>query len=170
MKELLLLRSSRHRTADESKLANYHYPLTRRGELAAISIGGYMVKKAYAPDLVICASPTRTRQTLAHIWPQLPHAPELIHDFRIHLARGDGLLQQLHQIDNKFSKVLVISIAPGICDLAKMLCRPKTGAPDPFAQELPPSTLAVFKCDVSSWTEISSAGGDLVEIAVGGIF
>lgn len=170
MKQLYLVRSTRHRIPDHGKLSDYHHPLTRRGELAAISIGKHMARKAYMPELVICASPTRTRQTLSHIWPLLHPTPELIHDFRIHLSRGEAMLERLQQIDKKFSRVLMISIAPGISDLARVLNQPDAAASDAFADGLPPGAMAVFDCAIPAWSDIGPTQGRLVEIAIGGIF
>ncbi len=167
MKRLYLLRSTRHRTVD-SALSDYHRPLTRRGEIAATAMGKAMQKNGYIPDLVICATATRTRQTLANAWPYLQGmngaAPELLHDFRIHLMRGDAMLQRLREINACFDRVLIVSIAPGISDLARLVIHPKEDTPDPFAQDLPMGGLAIFDCDADDWTSLSPACGTLINI------
>ncbi len=168
MKRLYLLRSTRHRSAGQSALADYHRPLTRRGEIAAIAMGKAMQKNGYIPDLVICAAVTRTRQTLANAWPFLHDAkgnvPEIVYDYRIHLMRGEAMLQRIHEVEARFERVLIISIAPGISDLARLLNQPNIAAPDPFAQDLPTGGLASFDCNIESWTALSPACGALINI------
>lgn len=167
MKRLYLMRSALHRVTSAT-LPDYHHPLKRRGEIAAMSMGKVMQKNGYIPDLVICAAPTRTRMTLSNMWSYLGEAddklPELIHDYRIHLARGDAMLKRLHEVDAKIDSLLMISISPGISDLARLLNNAKIAAPDPFAQDLPPGGLAIFDCNADSWETVSPACGTLINI------
>ncbi|MSP41799.1 MAG: hypothetical protein EXR08_00290 [Alphaproteobacteria bacterium] len=161
MKRLYLLRSMRHRSVTASTLKDYHRPLTRRGEIAAMAAGKRMQANGYLPENVICSTATRTRQTLAHIWPYLAHTtgkmPELAYDFHIHLARGDALLQRLQETDAGQQSLLMLSIAPGICDLARLINRPAAGAPDPFANDLPLGALAIFDCAADDWADLTPA-------------
>lgn len=160
MKRLYVLRSSRRRNRSLSKLTDYHRPLTPRGEVAAAAIGRTMHKNIHLPDLVICATPTRTRQTLAQIWPCLidskKTSPELIFDYRLHLMRGSEVLARLQQIDEKFQSVFMVGVTPGVSDLAKLLWKGKGGEPNPFQQELPPENLAIFDCDAILWTQLAA--------------
>lgn len=168
MKRIFLLRSARHRTRTQTVLPDYHHPLTRRGEIAAMAVGQAMRKNNDFPDLVICAAPARTRQTLAQIWPSLldasRRAPELIYDYQIHLMRGEQLLERLREVDEKFGSLLAVSIAPGVNDLARLMWRQKNNEPNPFDNELAPGNLAIFDCPVSTWAEIEPHTGHLVRL------
>ncbi len=168
MKRLYLLRSARHRAGNQSSLADYHRPLTKRGEIAAAAMGQAMRKNNYLPELVICAAPARTRLTLANMWPSLCDAagktPELLCDFRIHLMRGDAMAARLREVDEKFASVMIISIVPGISDLARLLRQPNDGEPDPFVLDLPIGNLAIFECGNKTWAEITPGCGVLLKI------
>jgi len=170
MKQLLLLRSCRHRAAAASSLADYHRPLTPRGEIAAMQLGKIMRKNHYIPDLALCATPARTRQTLAFIWPCLENAhgktPKLVYDFKLHDMRGDGLLERLQQLDAECDRVLLVSTAPGICDLARMLWKAQNGAPSPFIADLPPGGLAVLTCETGKWAELAAGMCSLSELII----
>ncbi len=164
-KQIFLLRSARARGADDTSLSDYHRPLTRRGESAAISMGKLMLRKGYTPDLVICATPARARQTLAYIWPSLLRKPHLIHDGKLHLMRGNEMLARLQQVDSAYHRLLIVGKAPGITELARLLYRPpSSGAPSPFTIEIAPCTLAVFECELESWADLAPACGGLVGI------
>ncbi len=164
MKQLLILRNPRHRAPGQSKLADYHHPLTRRGEIAAIAMGKAMLNHSYVPDLVICSSVTRARQTLAQIWPVLPQKPELVYDFRIHLLRGDGLLERLREVDPRFNRVLILSITPGISELAQLVHLQSGDVENSIAGGMPLGGLAVFDFDIASWRELTPASGKLIGI------
>jgi len=167
MKRLYLLRSTRHRTVD-SPLSDYHRPLTRRGEIAAMTVGKAMHKNGYIPDLVICATITRARQTLSNMWPYLMDsggkAPGLVYDYRIHMVRGDAMLQRLHEVDAEVESLLMVSIAPGISDLARLLHSGNMDTPDPFARDLPMGGLAIFDCNADDWATVAPACGTLINI------
>jgi len=170
MKQLLLLRCFRHRTTESSNLADYHRPLKRRGEIAAMKLGAIMQQKQHFPDLAICATPTRARQTLAFIWPFLTDAqsnkPNLIYDFKIHDMRGVELLHRLQQLDAEVDKVLLVSTPPGISDLAKALWKPQNNEPSPFVEHLPPGGLAVLTCEAASWTQLTAGMCNLSELII----
>lgn len=165
VKRIYLLRSARPRGGEDGTLADYHRPLTRRSESAAIRIGKLMQKKGYLPDLAICATPTRARQTLACVWPSLLRKPVLIHDSRLHLMRGEELLTRLQQADATCSNILLVGKSPGITELARLLYRPpSSGASAAFTTEMPPCSLAVFECDLASWAELAPACAKLIGI------
>ncbi len=165
MKRLFVLRSARHRTKTQSGLSDYHHPLTRRGEIAAMTVGRTMRKNGDLPDLVICAAPARSRQTLAQIWPSLldasHQAPELIYDYHIHLMRGEQILARLREVDEKFGSTLLVNIAPGVNDLARLLWRQKNNEPNPFDKDMQPGNLAIFDCPVSTWAKLAPGLGTL---------
>lgn len=170
MKQLLLLRSFRHRATSSSNLADYHHPLTRRGEIGAMQLGNNMRKNHYIPDLAICATPTRARQTLAFIWPFFTDAhgktPEIIYDFKMHDMRGAELLDRLQQLGSEFDRVMLVSTAPGIYDLARLIWKTHDNEPSPFTADMPPGGLAVFACEAGSWAELTAGMCSLTELII----
>lgn len=167
MKRLYLLRSTRHRAIGLSSLEDYHRPLSRRGEISAINMGRIFRKHGYIPDLVICATTTRTRQTLANVWPDLldatGKAPKAIYDYHMHLMRGEALIARLREVEDHYDRVLIVGIAPGISDLAQLLNQPKAQLPDPFEHGMPMGGLAVFDCNIVSWTDLAPACNELIQ-------
>jgi phosphohistidine phosphatase SixA len=168
MKRLYLVRSTRHKSTTSSTLQDYHHPLSRRGEIAAIALGKMLQANGYLPEFVVCSAVTRTRQVLANIWPYLigghGAAPGLAHDYNIHLARGEAILRQLKQTQPGIQSLMIVSIAPGICDLARLINRPLDGVPDPFTEDLPMGAMAVFDCGINDWSELAPACGTLIKI------
>src|SRR5689334_6927644 len=66
MKRLYLLRHAKSSWEDES-LADHDRPLSARGRRAAYAVGRYLREHGIEPELVLCSSSTRTRETLARI-------------------------------------------------------------------------------------------------------
>lgn len=164
-RRIYLLRSARAKGGEDASLADYHRPLTRRGEAAAIRMGKLMQKNGYLPDLVICATPARARQTLAYIWPALHSKPQLIHDAGIHTLRGEALLAYLRSTGADYNCILLLGKEPGISELARLLPRTSAGlSPVLPAAGLAPCTMAVFECDIASWADLAPASASLISV------
>ncbi len=160
-----MLRAARSRDQEEGSLVDFDRPLTRRGETAAIRMGKLMQKKGYLPDLVICSTTARARQTLSNIWPSLLRKPHLIHDGRMHQMDGKALMARLQQADASHLRVLVVGNAAGNTELARLLCpAPPAREADPFAAGIAPCTLVIFDCDLESWSELEPACCKLIAI------
>jgi phosphohistidine phosphatase len=70
VRTLILLRHGKSNWSD-STLADIDRPLAPRGERASKRIAKYMRRRKIRPDLVLCSTSVRTRQTLEAIQPSL---------------------------------------------------------------------------------------------------
>ena len=90
-------------------------PLSKRGINNAGKLGQWMCKQAFHPELVICSSAVRARQTL-----ELVNESLKIHDDRIqfhenlYLASLKTLLKFLTEVDASYQSVLVVGHNPGM--------------------------------------------------------
>lgn len=173
MKRLYLLHAAQPRVQSSVNLSDYHLPLTQRGEIRAAQSGKFMLKQGYLPDLIICASPARARQSLSNMWPYLQSAgrpQEIIHDYRIHLMTGEGLLSQLQQLDEKYSQVLLIGMHPGAGELARLLIRPAGDSAAASSPELSPGMLMVLDCGSAPWKSLAPRSARLLETHTAGLW
>jgi Phosphohistidine phosphatase SixA len=63
---------------DQPDLIDHDRPLNDRGIKAATLMGAEMAERALAPELVVCSTSTRTRQTLERWLMASKMAPEII--------------------------------------------------------------------------------------------
>ena len=70
MKTLLLLRHAKSAWSDP-RLADHDRPLNARGERAAKAMADHFAQQAPRPDLILCSTALRTRQTLAPLLKRL---------------------------------------------------------------------------------------------------
>ena len=63
MLSMLLLRHAKS-SWDDPALADFDRPLAPRGEEAALRMGAYMAAHDLLPDLILCSTAQRARQTL----------------------------------------------------------------------------------------------------------
>jgi phosphohistidine phosphatase len=70
MKQLFLLRHAKS-SWDDSELVDHDRPLAPRGRRAVKLIAEHLRREGVTPDLVLCSSALRTRETLEGIAPAL---------------------------------------------------------------------------------------------------
>jgi len=136
MKRLYLLRHAKSSWEDE-RLADHDRPLSARGRRAADAVGRYLREHGIEPELVLCSSSTRTRETLARIGLSGQVEPGL------YGASAGELLTRVRELPASLGSVLVIGHNPGMHDLALAL----TGEP---RDKYPTGALAVI--ELEDWT------------------
>ncbi|MGO4123679.1 histidine phosphatase family protein [Inquilinus sp. YAF38] len=161
MKTLILLRHAKSDWADPA-LADHDRPLAERGRDAAPKMGAWLKTHGPKPDLVLCSTATRARQTLALALEALGAAPETRFDRGLYLAGGAGVLARLRQAPDEAATVLLVGHNPDLEQLARRLAT--TGdkaALARLAEKYPTAGLAVIELPVERWAE-AGPGGRLV--------
>jgi phosphohistidine phosphatase len=152
MKTILLLRHAKSDWGDRN-MADIDRPLNRRGQAAAPVMAAWIAAHDLCPDVILCSTARRTRETLALVRPALKgKVPEVL-DEGLYLAEVPVLLDRLRGLDDGVGTVLLIAHNPGLEDLAAELSS--------FAGHMPTAGLVVLQFDVAAWTEITSGGGKL---------
>lgn len=111
-------------------LADHERPLNRRGRRAATAVGRRLRDAGARPDLVLCSSATRARQTLDRL--RLASSEIAIED-ELYGAGPDELLARLRRIPDTVTTALLIGHNPGIEELAENLAREPRALPEQFA-------------------------------------
>ena len=161
MKTLILLR---HAKSDWSEpgLADHDRPLAARGREAAPKMGAWLKTHGPMPELVLCSTATRARQTLALALDALGAEPKTRFDRGLYLAGGAGVLTRLRQAPDTAAAVLVVGHNPDLEQLARRLATTgDEGALARLAEKYPTAGLAVIELPVERWAE-AGPGGRLV--------
>jgi phosphohistidine phosphatase len=154
VKRLHILRHAKSSWDDEG-LPDHERPLAPRGEKAAARIAEHVRSEGIAPELVLCSTALRTRQTLAALLPVLPGDVEVRLEDELYGASLDGLLARLREIDDSVGAVLVIGHNPTLHALALAL----TGRGD-VLDRFPTGALATVGL-AGPWTELGEGKGEL---------
>ena len=90
VKTVLLLRHAKSAWSDP-RLDDHERPLNQRGERAAKAVADYIVRTGPRPDLILCSTALRTRQTLAPLSERLDSpAPPISLEKSLYLASEDA--------------------------------------------------------------------------------
>jgi phosphohistidine phosphatase len=119
---LYLLRHAKS-SWDEPGLADHDRPLAKRGRRAAKALAGYLREQEIAPELVLCSTARRARETFERIETALG-APAVRHERELYGASPGGLLERLRSVPDGVASVMVIGHNPTLEELALDLARP----------------------------------------------
>lgn len=163
---LLLLR---HAKSDWSGKADDHARrLSARGKKTAPRMGAYMRAKSYEPELVLCSTAERTKETLELVLPALAGQPQIRYDRILYLAEWPVLLAEIRALESEASPLMVVGHNPGLEQLAIALALQAPSAAErgrlqKLAQKFPTAALAVLDFEIVDWGRLKPGLGRLVD-------
>src|SRR6266446_4550680 len=125
MKTLHLLRHAKSSWKDPG-LDDHDRPLSKRGRETARAIAAYLRRAKIAPDLVICSTAVRARQTLDSIAKAIK-PPKVVLEKRIYEVAREKIWKHLWRLPKSADCVLLIGHNPGLHDLALALADADSG-------------------------------------------
>ncbi len=162
MLTLMLLRHAKS-DWDNPALADYDRPLAKRGRKAAPRMGAEIAALGLRPDLILCSSAVRAKETLALVLPALGSpAPEVVYDDAIYMATPAALLTLIRMLPKLGapSKVMVVGHNPGLEELAQELVGGGGGAAQAdLAAKFPTCALAAISFEADAWSDVAPGTG-----------
>jgi phosphohistidine phosphatase len=113
---LYLLRHAKS-SWDDPTLSDHARPLAPRGRRDAKRVAEHLRKLGVEPELVLCSSSARTRETLEFLLPAIPHSAVGYED-ALYGASRDELLARIHSVPDEVESLMLIGHNPGMEDLA----------------------------------------------------
>ncbi len=158
-KQLLLLRHAKS-SWREPGLSDHDRPLNGRGRRSAPLIGRYLVQQGLQPDLVLCSTALRTRETwdlVAETLGQAPPPCELHGD--LYEAEPSKILRTIRRVPATVRRLLVVGHNPGMELLARSLAdaRSERVALARLQAKYPTAGLALFDLGAAGWGSLEKA-------------
>lgn len=163
MRRLLLLRHAKSSWADPGT-RDHDRPLNDRGRGAAPLVGDYLRREGLVPELVLCSSARRTRETLARL--DLPDSVAVVVEPDLYLAHPETVLDLVRAVDDAVATLMVVGHNPTTHEVALDLTA--GGDPDAIArlgQKYPTGALAVLAVP-GAWADVASATATLERFVV----
>ena len=111
----------RHAKSAWPDVPDHERPLGNRGIRAAPVMGRWLRDAGLVPDLVLCSTARRARETWQFAQPGLAATPPVSFEDRIYDEDGTGLLALIREVPPTTGTLLLIGHNPAIEDLALML-------------------------------------------------
>ena len=167
MLTLTLLRHAKS-SWDAPGLGDHERPLAQRGLKAAPKVGAALAGMGLKPDLALCSSAVRTRETLSLVLPKFPAPPpQVVYENAIYMATAAALLMRLRSVkaehaDRMPRHVMLVGHNPGMEELAMLLIG--SGGDNDMtriAEKFPTCAAAIIAFEADDWTAIDAGAGRL---------
>jgi phosphohistidine phosphatase len=159
---ILLLRHAKSDWGNPGQ-SDHERSLSRRGERAALTMADQIARQGVHPDLILCSTAVRTRQTLAPLLPRLVPFPPVSFEKGLYVASEDALLHRLRSLEPGVAAPLLIGHNDGIWLLANALAG--SGSSDALARmkiKYPTGALAILRAPVAHWRELGPGQCELL--------
>lgn len=137
-------------------------PLATRGVTDAPMMGRAMAARGIDPELVLCSSARRTRDTLALVLPELRVEPKVVYEDALYHPSPEGMLEMLRAIGPGVNRVLLVGHNPELHAFALDLVGsgPKH-LRDRLREKYPTAGLAVITFASGLWKSVTINSGEL---------
>ncbi|MCL4767705.1 MAG: histidine phosphatase family protein [Hyphomicrobiaceae bacterium] len=162
MLTLSLLRHGKS-SRDDPEPDDHQRPLASHGRADAEAVGAYIAAHGPRPELMLCSSAIRARQTLEIVLQELgAPAVDVVLEPALYLAPATAMLACLRQTAGQVRSVLLVGHNPGMHALALEL----TGSGlrrdiASMATKFPTCGLAVLTFETEDWALVRPAAGRL---------
>lgn len=144
MKTLLLMRHAKS-SWKEAAIPDHERPLNGRGRQAAPKMGRLIQSRQLVPDVILCSTAVRARQTCELLFQELPVEPQFLPD--LYHCPANGLLDLLRALPDSADRVLLIGHNPGLADFLAAFAG--------FDEKFSTAALAELALDRPTWCEFT---------------
>lgn len=162
MKTLYLLRHAKTEPGEATQ-QDHERRLLGRGQRDAMHLGEWLGKQLWRPDLVLCSSSVRTRQTLEQMNLGLAVPLQAQYSEQLYLASAGDLLQIVQQLDDTIRSAMIIGHNPGIHQLCLMLGQAGDAAHLASVEvSFPTCAMATIELGEQHWSQAGVKAGKLL--------
>jgi phosphohistidine phosphatase len=161
MLTLILLRHAKSSWKNPG-LPDQDRALATRGQKDAPVVGRALSANGVAPELILCSSARRTRDTLALMLPELKAEPKVVYDDALYHAPPARMLKMMQGTPAGTSSVMIVGHNPEIQALALDLIGhgPKL-LRDRLMAKYPTAGLVVINFPAAGWADVGVNTGTL---------
>ncbi len=155
----------RHAKAVEEDVGGDHARgLSERGRADAAALGGWLAEQKIVPELVVCSSAKRTRETLAALGAAIP---TILSD-KLYLATAGEMLVQVQATDDAVKTLMLVAHNPGSHALLAALVGSYANEADAdkLLLKFPTAACAVMELDAARWRDVLPESATLALLRV----
>jgi phosphohistidine phosphatase len=163
VRRLHLLRHAKS-SWDDDALRDRDRPLAPRGRRATTRIATWAQNHDIRPQLVVCSSAVRARETLQGVLPALGN-PEVWIEVALYAASAETLLERVHALPDEAVEAMLVGHNPGLGDLLLLLAAPGE-LRERAEAKVPTGALATLEANIERWADLEPGGAQVVSFVV----
>ncbi|KUO17128.1 SixA phosphatase family protein [Streptomyces dysideae] len=165
LRRLVVLRHAKSAWPDG--VADHERPLAPRGRRDAPAAGRALADSDCLPDLALCSTAVRARQTWELASAQWGTPPPVRHDRRLYAADVADLLEIVHEVSTEVDTLLLVGHNPGLEELVLELAGDSLDdALDEVRVKFPTSAIAVLAWRGTGWDALTPGTALLTSLTV----
>jgi phosphohistidine phosphatase len=158
MRDLYLLRHAKS-SWDDPRQDDHERPLAPRGVASMKAIAKHLRREGVAPDLVLCSSARRARETLERVLPALGDATIEVED-GLYTFDASILLRRIHRVPAAVRSLMLVGHNPAMQDLAGELAAGGKTLPR-LRTKFPTGALATIEIPRATWLRLKPGDAQL---------
>ena len=127
-------------------------------------MGRWARKHDVRPQLVVCSSAVRARETLRRMLSELGE-PEVWVEVTLYAASADTLLERVRALPDEVDDAMLVGHNPGLMDLVLLLARPGP-LRDRAVENVPTGALAVLDLEAERWSDVTPGAATMTRFVV----
>ena len=164
MRTLYLLRHAKSSWA-EPALPDRNRPLAPRGRRDANRIAKHLVRLEIQPELVLCSSAVRTRETLERLRIARGGGSAVRLEDELYGASAEQLLERIRLVPEAIASVMLIGHNPSLRDLALLLAEDGIDL-ERLEEKFPTAALATLTIPRRTWSQVEPGAALLTAYVV----
>jgi phosphohistidine phosphatase len=169
-RRLIVLRHAKSAWPDG--VPDHERPLAGRGRRDAPAAGRWLAESGYVPDLVLCSTAQRARETWELAEAELGAHPETTFEDRVYGATADDLLDLAHETPASVRTLMLVGHDPAMRELTLDLASSSAGdagaeALDRVRMKFPTAAVAVLDF-AGDWPALGAGQAQLADFVVPG--
>lgn len=162
-RRLILLRHAKSAWPD---VADHERPLAGRGRRSAPAAGCWLRESGHVPELVLCSTARRARETWQLAEEELGAKPRTTFEERVYGASAAELLELARQTSSGVRSLMIVGHEPSMSDLTLELAGDDgSAAVDRVRAKFPTAAIAVLAF-AGGWPELGPGKARLAEFVV----
>lgn len=159
MRTLYLLRHAKS-SHDDPTLADHDRPLAPRGIKATPVVADHLRDAGVVPDVLLCSSARRTRQTLELLGDAVPAECDVRIEDGLYQASADALLERVRALPDGAPRAMLIGHNPALERLARVLAASGERL-DRMTKKFPTAALATLEAPIDRWSDLAPGSARL---------
>lgn len=156
----------RHAKADRGAMPDHERPLTGRGRRDALAAGRWLADGGFRPDLTVCSSAARARETWALAAVELGEPVPTSYERALYEAEVDDLVRIVRDTADEVRTLLLVGHNPGFQDLVLDLAGDgEEGTLAAARTDFGTAAIAVVAMPVK-WHDVAFGQGTLTQFTV----
>ncbi len=147
MKSLLLMRHAKSSWKDTS-LYDHERPLNKRGKRDAPRMGLLVNDKAIVPDVILCSTASRARQTIDRFLETCDFSGDIKYSDSLYHADYATYLELLSNLDDDFHRAMIVGHNPEMSYFLQVIC-------DAY-EHMPTAALAEISFQIDDWISLKT--------------